>query len=720
MAKTDEKNKKTLFDKSSVNTIMKSIQTNISNIYKNTHMTNQTNHNDLNNLKSSIDKSIDNIIDNVQSTTGLMSMSKVFSRLQSEEEKKSNNSVNKMEEMFTEKAISDEFLLDLDSYKCIEEYDEDIDIICKYMPLLEDTLEAKKDNVLSADHFSKDFLNVINESNIDEEVSFNDRIELLKKKYNLIDLVEEIYYNTDKYGEVFLYNDSYKNAISNLLNKKSKCNMSGLYETFDFDPSSVLNESSLNDDTFECDGKFKLTLNMSGKLDSVTETYSNAQTVLEKTELMKNKVISSTAKFKGINNKFNDGLIDTNSIKSDDIQVQSTILKILPRKRIKPIYIEDMCIGYYYLECEDIRFDEMNIVNRQNTMLGLKSNGSSVVNKDAQKNLFLKKLSMEMSKKVDAAFINNNQDISEEIYTLLKYNDLNSNNTTEIKVTFIPPENMLHIYFKRNPVTKRGISGLDKAILPAKLYTGIYITDTLGILTRSQDKRVYYVKQAVDTNISKVLMNTINQIKKSNMGARDIISAKNLLNVVGRYNDHVIPVGASGSPVEFEVMPGQNIEIKTELLDMFEQAAINSTGVPYEYVQSRKSVDYAVRLTMSSGKFLRTTFKDQAKLEVYLSKLITTLYNNEYNENDELKVTLPPPTFLNLLNTNQIMDSTKQQVASIIESEFAGEDDAELIAYVTKKLNRHYLGTYIDSKAYDIIAKSRIEYKAEKKSNIDQ
>ena len=50
-------------------------------------------------------------------------------------------------------------------------------------------------------------------------------------------------------------------------------------------------------------------------------------------------------------------------------------------------------------------------------------------------------------------------------------------------------------------------------------------------------------------------------------------------------------------------MQGQQIEIKTELLNLLEEAAINSTGVPLELIQSRQSPDYAMQLTMSKTKF---------------------------------------------------------------------------------------------------------------------
>ena len=92
-------------------------------------------------------------------------------------------------------------------------------------------------------------------------------------------------------------------------------------------------------------------------------------------------------------------------------------------------------------------------------------------------------------------------------------------------------DDMEHVYFKMNDETHRGISDLHKALFPATLYSAMYITNCIWTMTRSQDKRVYYVKQTVDTNISKTLLNTINQIKKGNMNIRQIENINHILNI---------------------------------------------------------------------------------------------------------------------------------------------------------------------------------------------
>ena len=228
----------------------------------------------------------------------------------------------------------------------------------------------------------------------------------------------------------------------------------------------------------------------------------------------------------------------------------------------------------------------------------------------------------------------------------------------------------------------------------------LYTTNTLGMITRGHDKRVYYVKQNIDSNISKTLLNTINQIKKSNFGSRELTSMKNMLNIQGKFNDLLVPVGASGdSPINFEIMQGQDINPQTELLETLEEMAISSTDVPYEFIQSSKMVDFATRLTMSNGKFLRSIFKRQAITEIFYSTIVSKVYNYEYEENDNLEVMLPPPAFLNISNANQMIQSVNDFVGYILEMEMEEETDENIKAIYSKKLKLHYLSTYLDMKA---------------------
>lgn len=698
-----------------INGLVGNIRSSIDNLYKNTYFSQVSNKKDLSAIKSDIDTSLDNIINSNIDNIGVPNISQLYSRMNTGTNK-GESIGNNLEDMFGDRALTDSLMLNFNENKYIRDFDEEIDIICKYMPTLEDALEAKKDNVLSADQFTKDFINVINTSNVNRSTTFNERASSLKNKYNLIELFEDMYDRATKYGEDFVYVVPYSKALSQLLASKTNTTNSfvaneSAHEVVD----GVILESvsmeevtdtlkQLNENTNS--GTFNVELNVTGVLESAVNDYKRAQSIITENNTKFNTTIKNNISFEGLektkNKEITDGLIDVNTISDKNkVDTPGCVVKRLKRENVIPIYIEDLCLGYYYIEHD---YDSIMDNSMSDPMLALKS-GNMNTKQDNSRDNMIKYLSGKLSTMIDSKFINANQDLSKEIYMILKHNDIfNNKQSNQFRVTFIPPEDMVHMYFRKDRKTNRGISDLDRALLPAKLYTSLYMTGYLGVMTRSHDKRVYYVKQNIDTNISKVLLNTINQIKRGNMGTRELTSVKNLLNITGRYNDYIIPIGASGdAPINFEVMQGQDINIHQELLDVLEQMAINSTDVPYEYIQSRQTVDYAVRLTMSNGKFLRKVFKRQARCEQYFGRIITKLYNSEYGENDTLEVELPPPAFLNLLNTNTMIQNINESVQSILEMEMADEQDEMVRNIFTKKLKRHYLGGYLDLKNIETI-----------------
>ena len=417
------------------------------------------------------------------------------------------------------------------------------------------------------------------------------------------------------------------------------------------------------------------------------------------------KTLNDDMELPNIDSSASDGLVNTDKAKNVKLKsMNGCIVKKLRRECVTPIMINDICLGYYYFEFDNNMafFDESQpSTGMVNTITGLRSNGRAEAYDVLQRrDDAIRYVASMLATKIDTKFINDNQDLKREIYYILKYNDEFSNNEANmqnIRVSYIPPEDINHIYFELDENTSRGISDLNLALIPAKLWVAIYITNCLAIMTRGNDKRVYYVRQSVESNISKTLLKTVNEIKKSNFGIRQIQNINNVLNITGRFNDYIIPRGADGnSPIEFEVMQGQQIEIKTELLNLLEEAAINSTGVPLELIQSRQSPDYAMQLTMSNTKFLRFVYGRQSLFQQMIQPLLTKIYDIEYGTTDSIDVTLPPPLFINVTNTNQLIVNTSDFCNSIVEIFMGDSQDDVIKAKVGKKLKAYYLGSYVN------------------------
>ena len=700
---------------SGINKTALNIQDGMERLYRQTYFAPRNNKKSLEQIKSSIDTSIDNLISNNMEKTGQPTLSTLYNRIQDKTLKAHSDAIKELDDIFNDPSLTDMLMTTWSSNRYIKEYDNDLDIICKYMPQLQTALDIKKDSVISTDHFGEDFLNATSDKKNSEE-EFVVRMKTLKEKYDLLNKVEKWYDNAQKYGEEFIYIVPYKQALNKLINSDAR--FRNVTESTDLNSSdlfSVMYESA-NDKELVKELKentnvpnITVEINKSNVLPFAVQELKQAirlrkSSLLEATDMF-DQTIPDDTKLKGLKDteSTRDGLVDTTK-QAKEMDIPGAIVHRLKRELVKPVYIEDMCMGYYYMEWlgQGDPFTDVQS-SSYDPMFMNKTFSNSTANKESS-NIYqdddyvLKKLAERISQLIDKNFIENNQDLRKEIYMLLKYNDaVKSGDQASFRITFIPPSDIEHIYFRMNDKTHRGISDLDGSILPATLYTGLYMTNTLGILTRGFDKRVYYVKQSIDSNISKTLINTINQIKKSNFGSREMTSIKHILNITGRYNDLLIPTNSSGeAPVDMQVLQGQNIDLKTELMEQYERMAVNSTEVPFEMVQIREnSVDYAMQLTMTNAKFIRIVYKRQALYNANLSRIITKLYNYEFDTYDTITVKLPSPTFLNLTQTSNMLDNNEAFCNKIMELHAPMESD-EFKLLFKKNLSKKTLATYVD------------------------
>jgi hypothetical protein len=768
MAKKDDSTKKRT--NSIITKLSNSVQDNLDNLYSKTYYSQPSNKQDLENIKSKLDTSIDNIVTVNMNNTGKGTMSTLYSRMQQQGSSVSgeNKEAGKqLEELINDSQVVESGLMGfINNTTTVFDYDNKIDTILKYMPRLQEALDTRKDNVLSADHFSKDFINITSSNINNDSETYNEHIKFIKEQYKIQELAEQVYDSASKYGEAFVYIVPYKKAVARLLKQKNNIRAdinikegSIITEdgkiTMDKLPDNIkpemFTECGLDNIEIECS---------TGVINSIAETtlkfekakhslnemslnYEGAnfseETIIESAENIRDivkgrfdKTIKDDLEFKSFDDRGQDGLIDKESIKKkskDDkyINVPGTIVRILERKHVIPIYIEEYCFGYYYIEVDGPYNPVGDYDKMQDPTMSLKGSNSilstnSMMDQSQKQNNIVRYIANQISNFIDAKFINSNQDLRNEIYTVLKYNyDNNSSRMNKIRVTYIPPDDMEHVYFNMNKDTHRGISDLNKAMFPATIYSAMYITHAIWNMTRAQDKRVYYVNQTVDTNISKTLLNTINQIKKSNFGIRQIENINHILNITGMFNDYIIPRGPGGSPIDFEVMQGQQVEYQTEFMTTLEEMAVNSTDVPMEMIQMRNSVDYSSQLTMSSSKFLRKVYNRQSRYQANLTRIVNKIYNNEFDDNITLSVVLPPPMFLNITNTNQMMTNVNEYSQSVAQLILDPDEDEKIKNEVIREINKYNLGSYLNiTELEDIAHKAKQHVAASQNENEEE
>lgn len=758
-----------------------SIQKLSNDIYGDTYYTSKDSSYDLDNIKDGINKSLDRIFQKNMDISGKPNISTLYTRLMDSSDT-SNAALSALMPIFEDQQLMNSVANSYAAGTYIQQYDSEIDLICKYMPRLEEAIEVKKDMVLCADQFNKDFITIRNKSSIENDAFFNSEIEIMKEKYALGTKLDSATYEAYKYGEQFLYIVPCSKAIERIFHRRTLNNQyipgqaKPLTETVEFDFTGIqINSNNKTKDANAEQIGFTVTFNRdnaltesivnmfeaSMKLQQISEQSINESSIeqfspkviealneagitLSTSKISSNKIIpDDTIPDKDDDDVHTystavDGIImpKTKSSKDDNkieiSKIPGCLIKRLPRHKVIPIYIEDICMGYYYIEIQnDLTINNANPYNfnmmTTNALQGYQQRGyglTGAMESDPIKNdNTLNQIAAKLSGMIDKKFINANQDLHREIYMILKYDEEFNQNTKNINVTFIPPDDIEHIYFKMNPDTHRGISLLDKAIIPAKIFIALSMSSAIGMLTRGQDKRVFYVKQQVETNISKTLLSAINQIKKGNFGVRNLENLMNVLNITGQYNDYFIPRSANGdSPIDFEVLQGQDINPNTDFLEKYESYAIGTTGIPLELIDARLGIDYASQLTMTNTKHMRLVYKDQSIEQSFGSRIVTKIYNAEFNKNSQLALILPPPLYVTITNSTQLLTNVSEYAEKVISPELKklGADDDTINAAIAD-YTRKVLGTYINYDLVDEIIKQALLDSGKRKAiNSDQ
>lgn len=755
-----------------INQGLASLRRQMTGIYKDTYSTNPTVKADLERISTDIEDRINSaLVRNNASDVASISRLYAAAKLKNTGDGKMADSI---EGFFTDPIMTQQLT---DSYlqnKWIRELDEEIDVVCKYMPKLMECVNCIKDSILTADNFEKDYLTFTTKDLSTSDLpAFNTKIDTINKKYKIDDRTDKWVLHTVKYGEQFVYRVPYKKALAILLNNKSKY-PTGYRESTEVSllesgniPKSMQHDSNVSgmipDIMKESKGIGKdLNIKLEICRDSVLSSAVNESSKMRKAISIAEQVsVQEAYKYldeaaqleanasqnggifkmpKSKNKKeetSQDGLIDPNNeIKPDSLKVTGCLLKDLKRENVLLLYMDNICLGYYYLEFLSEE-QESNITTSIFTSNAFKTNpsyatGSKVQdmhNQHKSVDNLLRYLSYAIASNLDEKFINSNTDLKESIYAILKYNEvLNSASLDRIRVTYISPEDMQHFMLEEDPDTHRGISRLLYALIPAKLWVCLTLADTIAMLTRGQDHRVYYVRQNVEQNIAATLINVINQIKKQNFNIMQIESMNSILGIIGKYNDFVIPVGPSGDyPVQMEVMQGQDINPQSEFLEKLEEITINATGFPLEYINARNTVDFASQLTMTNTKVMRMVFKYQAKIEKSIGEIMTVIYNNEYEINDKkednkwiiIKCVLPAPITLSVNNLNQLMEIVNQQAEQFSLIEYPDENDENITIkrnIYKQKYMKYKLGTYLKQNELSVIkAQSDFEYELEYK-----
>ena len=423
-----KKKEKSTLNQGRIEKIKSMIQTQINSLYTNTYMSPKQLNNDSENIKNSINDTLEKILKNNEDEIGNNTYA-LFQRLKDTKSKGETGLLDEnIADLFDNTELKDALVPSLVENKLLKQYDEDIDTLCKFMPLMKDALDVLSNHVLCGDRFTKKYMTITNKitTNEDEISLFNSKMDSIMKRYNVEDTFKKYYNRASKYGEEYIYITTYKETFAKLLNKKAK--IAPVHEEYVGikDYVNSLNESvNISDEDLNSENNMIKVNLYNGIIPTAIKEEQQINSIHEASKLKFDNIIQDDLQFDGPDvddigsaKKFKstsaDGLIDT-SVKENDIKINGAIVRRLPRENVIPVYIGDLCMGYYYIECIGTTVDEVfnNNVGTKNTLGFFNKTGKSIFDtiKTSNQNDAISVLSNRISSIIDTKFINNNQDL---------------------------------------------------------------------------------------------------------------------------------------------------------------------------------------------------------------------------------------------------------------------------------------------------------------------
>lgn len=547
-------------------------------------------------------------------------------------------------------------------YKNINNRYEDLRIITDYLYELQGAIDSVRDDILSADDIANPITRELDftdaEVNNDAVSSYTKIVEEMETKYNLKNSIKNtIIPQTLIYGNYFVYTIPYAEifAQADAMGKTS--------DTVMFESVSAVNEDFIP--TVKNGRKIKPNIDSMAWVDTIMEDYNNLQADFGKQakkikkedayngikDILANvTVINNPSTFlmedanlamltdqevrdaaekayKDINNRskpikrdFNtgtaDAVIDPFKRTTDaDRRKYKDISGVYVRKydptRVIPVYLMDSCIGYYILY---ETFGEIRNSILLNSSLNRANIAFQQVKKKQLEDDVVQVIASKICASIDKKFIADNPKFKDLMVNALAYQDFYKKS---FKVQFVPEDYMTYFKIDEDEESHIGTSMLTKSLFYGKLYLCLLLFKIITILTKSNDMRVYYIKNAgINKNMQQRLQDIARAIKDRQISFNDLASIQTVFSKVGMYKEAFIPMGRSGErSIEFETVAGQDVQLNNELMEMLRKGMINNSGVPSVVLSYMEEADYARTLTMQHAKYMARIITLQTQLE---------------------------------------------------------------------------------------------------------
>lgn len=622
MAKSDKDKNTAMSDKDikSAKSLQGVFRGMVDAISMNVFQTSRTNSNQLTKIDKDISDIIGDELNNVENVTG-PEMSTFLVKLFNQQDNQGNPyTMGKNEYKTLADIFGDEnnglFQYFEDRYRNKNMLYDDLATVATQLFELDEAIMATRDAIVTSDDLSVDISRTLQFKGSENDptvTSYNEAITKLEDKLGLAKKIKNIIIpQTLTYGSYYVYVCPYSSLFEEHYRAKLKnpdkfgANNSAntntdvreslvthtLSESVDesfvksFD-KFIVNENASSDGPYQRLGTSSSKPNNDGIKDAINyyckdiEIYNDCHSIpflegVDVTGILTDdefrKVATNAAK--GDTNAYADGTVNVDK-KVDGLFDNETgcYIKYIDPRKIIPIKILDEVIGYYYIH--DLEFQ----TTKAPFSTSIQITNTVSPNRSAEiESVFLNGVVDRIIKSFDKKFIEENKAFKDLIVNALQYNDLYRR---QVKFQFIPREYIVE--FKINEDENGdGQSMLSKSLFYAKLYLSLLVFKMVSIITRSNDTRVYYVKNSgIDADVDNAVQDTARRMKERQINFMDLLNYNSIISKIGAYKDVYMPVGRSGERgIEFDVIAGQDVQLNTDLMEMLHTNMLNSSGVP--------------------------------------------------------------------------------------------------------------------------------------------
>lgn len=616
-------------------------------------------------------------------------------------------------------------------YKNLNLLYDDLSTVCSQLYELQEAIQSTRDGIVTADDISQSVSRTLQFKNMNNDEinqrSYISIIENLEVRNKLLSkLKNHIIPKTLQYGKYYAYTIPYSKLFERYYVNK----VNTLKPTTESVDDNFIKEFKQTSQIGNCSGNMKNAFN--DILESF-EVYNNECSIpvvegVELTELLNDqnfkKNVEDSIKAaektstKGKFQIYNDGTITQTDTKIPDFSnIKDCYIKLIDPRKLIPVEILNKKIGYYYIHESDFATHKSPF----STQIKMNQTGSG--NAADIEHVFLSKITDKIVKAFDKKFLEDNSKFKELILNSLEYNDIYKK---QLKFQFIPIDYITEFTVNEDE-NGNGTSVLLPALFYAKLYLALLIFKMISIITKSNDTKIYYVKNSgIDTNVINKTQEIARSVKERSINFTDLLNYNSMVSKIGANKEIFMPVGRSGEHgIEFDVLAGQDIQLNTDLMDMLRTGFISATGVPSVIMNYVNEADYAKSIVMGSTKHAARVVNHQLDFNVSTTDWYKKIIRFSTDIPDEVvesfSFTFAPPKSLNNVNMNDLVTNADQTLQFMIKT-MIGEngnltdDDNALKDILYKRLAKDMLPMLPWEQALKQFEEAKIEL-AQKKAS---